>query len=64
MIKAKGYVQKLVKCINSRHQNTKFTYEEECNNKIAFQGKSITKIENVWQIYSFYSKRKHLEIYI
>ena len=49
MFEKKDHVKKLLKYMNSRHQNIKFTFEEEHNNKIAFLDTSITRVGNELQ---------------
>ena len=57
-----GHVEKLLKYMNSRHQNIKFTFKEEHDNKIAFLDISITRAGNELQTSLF--RRKHLVVYI
>ena len=46
MFKKKDHVKKFFKYMNSCHQNIKFTFEDEHNNKIAFLSISITRVGN------------------
>ena len=46
MFEKQDQVKKFLKYMNSRHQNIKFTFEEEHNNKIAFLDISITRVGN------------------
>ena len=56
------HVEKFLKYMNSRHQNIKFTFKEEHDNKIAFLDISITRAGNELQTSLF--RRKHLVVYI
>ena len=49
MFEKKDHGKKFLKYMNSRHQNIKFTFEEEHNNKIAFLDISITRVGNELQ---------------
>ena len=49
MFENKYYVKMIFNYMNSRHQNIRFTFEEEHNNKIAFLDMSVTRVGNELQ---------------
>ena len=49
MFDKKGYVEKFLKYMNTRHGNIKVTVEEEQDNKISFLDNSITRLGNELQ---------------
>ena len=49
--------------MNSRHQNIKFTFEEEHNNKTAFLNISVTKVGNELQT-SLFRKKTFTGVYL
>ena len=57
MFEKKDHGKKFLK-YNSRHQNIKFTFEEEHNNKIAFLDISITRVGN--ELQTFLLRKKTL----
>ena len=61
MFEKKNHLKKFLKYMNSRHQNIKFTFEEEHDNKIAFLDISIELEMNYKHLYF---ERKHLAVYI
>ena len=63
MFEKKNHVKKFLKYMNSRHQNIKFTFEEEHNNKIAFLDISITKVGNELQT-SLFRKKTFSGVYL
>ena len=56
MFEKKDHVKKFLKYTNSRHQNIKFTFEEEHKNKIAFLVISRTRVGNELEPYLFRKK--------
>ena len=56
-------MKKFLKYMNSRHQNIKFTFEEEQNNTIAFLDKSITRIGNELRT-SLFQKKTFSGVYL
>ena len=53
MFEKKDHVKRFLKYMNSRHQNIKFTFDEEHNNNITFLDISITSVGNKLQISLF-----------
>ena len=49
MFEKKDHVKRFLKYMNSRHQNIKFTFDEERNNNITFLDISITRVGNKLQ---------------
>ena len=49
MFEKKDHVKRFLKYMNSRHQNIKFTFDEEHNNNITFLDISITRVGNKLQ---------------
>ena len=63
MFEKKDHMKKFLKYMNSYHQNIKFTFEEEHNNKIAFLDISITKVGNELQT-SLFRKKTFSGVYL
>ena len=63
MFENQDHVKKCLKYMNSRHQNIKFTFEEEHNNKIAFLDISITRVGNKLQA-SLFRKKTFSGVYL
>ena len=63
MFEKKDHVKKFLKYMNSRHQNIKFTFEEEQNNKITFLEISITRVGNELQT-SLFQKKTFSGVYL
>ena len=63
MFEKQDHVKKFLKYMNSRHQNIKFTFEEEHNNKIAFLDISITRVGNELQT-SLFRKKTFSGVYL
>ena len=63
MFEKKDRVKRFLKYMNSRHQNIKFTFDEEQNNKIAFLDISITKAGNELQT-SLFRKKTFSGVYL
>ena len=53
MFEKKDRVEKLLRYINSRHRNIKFTCEEEKDNKISFLDISISRNDNALETFTF-----------
>ena len=63
MFEKQDHVKKVLKYMNSRHQNIKFTFEEEHNNMIAFLDISITRVGNELQT-SLFRKKTFSRVYL
>ena len=63
MFQKKEHVKKFFRCMNSRHRNIKFTFEEEQDNKISFLDISITRVGNELQT-SLFRKKTFSGVYL
>ena len=63
MFEKKNHLKKFLKYMNSRHQNIKFTFEEEQNNTITFLDISITRVGNELQT-SLFQKKTFSGVYL
>ena len=63
MSEKKDLVKKFLKYMNSRHQNIKFTFKEEHNNKISFLDISVTRVGNKLQT-SLFRKKTFSGVYL
>ena len=63
MFEKQDHVKKVLKYMNSRHQNIKSTFEEEHNNMIAFLDISITRVGNELQT-SLFRKKTFSRVYL